>query len=274
MTTSLDEKNHTWTLHLGTLGGLGRTAKLREPDNHCVVQPPQWEKIIEEFRERYDLDHDLGGSTVVRIWGLASYRGVAAVLLTRHPGDMVDYRIAAEDTAIVLFSSEDPGPEDDMQGLFTPKTGADQRGAVLRSVLEDWANDDDGHPLTQKLIYAAACCALTDEQSEFRFQARRCLERLSAVTGADLREEMAQCTIQSPTIPAKSADQLRGPGGHIFERCDICDGGIAWFSAREAQCANGHLFGRNLPSYHLSQTDSSSSSMWIDFLGHPRAWHL
>jgi hypothetical protein len=93
------------------------------------------------------------------------------------------------------------------------------------------------------LIYVAICCAIMGSKNKsLLIHARKSLERLVIVTGADLSEEMRRCTGESTAIGPRSEDQLSGPGGQVFERCEICDAGIGWHSAQEARCANGHLF--------------------------------
>ncbi|KAJ5087077.1 hypothetical protein NUU61_008384 [Penicillium alfredii] len=240
MTTSTNAD--TCTLHLGTPGGLGLATKFQQHGDPGAMQIPHWKQVVEDFRERYDLDRDLGGLTVARIWGLACHNGVTAALFTRHPTNMVEYRVAADDRSTIIFSSDD---EASPVAHKERGTARDRREVAIRLVLSNFANSDESDPKTQHLVYHAACCAIVDEHSEsLQTQARQSLERLVTVTGADLTAEIAQCHQGSASIPAKSLDQLTGPGGHLFEQCEICNAGIGWFSVQEAQCMNGHLFTR------------------------------
>lgn len=250
MTASPDEQGETCLLHLGTTGGLSAAISLDQLETKDDLLLPTWNKIVEDRLEQYDLNRDLGGQSVARIWGLESHRGVNAVLFTRHPTDMIEYRVASDEKSTIAFAADDTERTVDMQTLFAPQLGnqeprsvQDHREAVTAYLLSE--NEDlDKNEESQKLIYAAACCAIVDGHGEpIRSQARQTFERLAALTGADLSEEISKCSTETPPISAKSTDQLNGPGGPIFERCEICDAGISWFAAAEAQCANGHIFG-------------------------------
>lgn len=250
MTASPDEQHDSCMLHLGTTGGLSAAIGIDQLDTRDQPRSPAWGKLVEDHLEQYDLNRDLGGQCVARVWGLASHRGVNAVVFSRHPTDMVEYRIASDERSIIAFAASDAEREVDMQTLFAPQYGNQElrsvhehREAVTTFLLFENETAVENEE-SRKLLYAAACCAIVDGHGEsIRRQARRILERLAALTGADLTEEISKCRIDNPTISAKSTDQLSGSGGSIFERCEICEAGIAWSAATEAQCANGHLFG-------------------------------
>lgn len=262
MTASPDERHDTCMLHLGTTGGLNAAIGLDQLDAEDQPESPAWGKLVEDHLEQYDLDRDLGGESVARVWGLASHRGVNAVVFSRHPTDMIEYRVASDERSIIAFAASDTEREVDMQTLFGPQYGnqelqsvQERREAVTTSLL---FGDETvvEYERSQKLIYAAACCAIVDGHGEsIRRQARHILERLAALTGADLTEEISKSSMDNPFISARSTDQIDGPGGSLFERCGICQAGIAWFAATEAQCANGHLFGMHQSPYMVSFAD-------------------
>lgn len=250
MTATRDEQHDTCALHLGTTGGLSAVISLDQLDAKSQPEMPAWGKLVEDHLEQYDLNRDLGGQSVARIWGLASRRGINAVIFSRHPTDMVEYRIASDEKSIIAFAASDTEREVNMQTLFAPqydnqelRSVQEHREAVTTYLLfgnEAAAENKE----SQKLIYAMACCAIVDGHGDsVRRQARHVLEHLAALTGADLSEEISKCRADNPSISAKSTAQLNGSGGSIFERCEVCEAGIAWFAATEAQCANGHLFG-------------------------------
>jgi hypothetical protein len=277
MTASRNEENNTCTLHICTTGGLGIAISLDLLRHNGPPEIPAWTKIVENIREQYDLNRDLGGQAVTRMWGLTSYRGVTAVLFTRHPTDMIEYRVASDEDATVAFAS-DAGDIPDEQTLFAPRAekqeshAAQSRREAVSSFLLSEGDGAIVNTENQKLIYAAACCGIVDgHSSSVRSESRKSFERLARETGTDMSEEISKCASESSTIPPKSSDQLNQPGGHLFERCEICSAGIAWFSPQEAQCANGHLFGMHCkylrPGFLLS---SFASTLWADFLGYPR----
>ncbi|KAJ5995973.1 hypothetical protein N7499_012114 [Penicillium canescens] len=250
MASYVDEQNDTCNLCLGTLGGIGLTTEMRQLQNGDQLQRPRWKHIIDDCQEQFDLDLDLGGNSISRIWGLSSYRNVTAILFTRHPTDMLEYRVASDDKSTIVFSSElEHGPATSF--LFAPQISNGeslvhvQRESALNFVLPGDDGDVEPDKESQQLVYVAICCTITGSKNKSLLtHARKSLERLAIVTGADLSEEMRKCNGESTAIAARSADQLSGPGGQIFERCDICDAGIGWHSAQEAKCANGHLFTR------------------------------
>lgn len=244
---------------MGTLGGLGTTITLDQSGVLGPWQVPLWMKVVEDFREDYDLDRDLGGYTAARVWGLSTYRGLTAALFTRHPTDMVEYRVASNERAIIIFTNETTLEAPDFNTLFAPHSvdsepqfARDQREKAISSVLASGEHGMGSNKEDEKLVYAAACSAIVDEHNDsIRAQARECLERLANSTGADLSDEISKCNLQSSTILAKSIEQQTMPGGHLFEYCEICGTGIAWDSVKEAQCANGHLLGKFPPRAEL-----------------------
>lgn len=250
MTTSRDEEKNTCTLHGCTTGGLGVAISLELLGPEHASRIPAWSRIVENSREQYDLNRDLGGHVVARMWGLTYYRGIVAVLFTRHPTDMIEYRVASDEDATIAFASDEAVGIPGKQALVAlrpekreSQTGQRRREAVVSFLLSEGSTATVSTE-NQRLIYAAACCGIVDgHNSAIRSESQKSFERLAQETGTDLSEEMAKCGSESVSIPAKSSHQLDQPGGHLFERCEICDAGIAWISAREAQCANGHLFG-------------------------------
>ena len=287
-----DEQTGTSTLHLGTVGGLGTVLSFNQTRIAESLGLPPWKKVIEDLREQFDLDRDLGGEVVARIWGLTSYRGITAVLFTSHPTDMIEYRVASGEKAVIGFISQEAGRTLRLKDVFGTQAAVragisprEQREAVVSYVLswpgEGLENDTE----SQKLIYAAACCAIADGLNDsIRNQARQALERLAVLTGADMSDEMANLDVPSPSISAKTNDQFAQPGAHLFEWCEICDAGIEWFSAKEAQCANGHLFCMTFQTLKAYLNSSllilmvcfffPSSALRIELLHNPRTWDI
>lgn len=251
MTAALDEPSHTCTLHIGTVGGY--TASMTFPSTQTEIQlsTPAWKTQMDEIREGFDIDRDLGGLTVSRVWGLTSCRGVVMTAFTRHPGDMIEYRTSAEDMTVILFSRANPNSEEllnfPIQQAPTANSPEDRRAkrdTLLDYTLDVERRNNDEQPWSMKIAYAAACCAiLQSKDPRILQQARNALEWVCTVTGADVTEEIAKCSDPGTLIASKSAEELNGPGQHIFEKCDICDEGLSWYSPREAQCSSGHLFG-------------------------------
>jgi hypothetical protein len=248
-----DDEGKSATLHLGTMGAWGEEYTCPTLQAEGATLRPGWIKQVEDFRERFDIDHDLGGQAVARIWGLAAHRGCIAAAFTTHPGDMVEYTIAAEERTTLIFSSTKPHPKMDhpFYSLWEPPkfsrdTVRETRGRVLAFTLGLYLETQGCDRYFNKLVYAAAACAIVENRDSRSLSlAHEALQRLSSASGSDLTEEISKCEMgnTSPTIMATSMAQLSGPGADIFEKCEICDSGIEWYSSREAQCAEGHMFG-------------------------------
>ncbi|KAF7715196.1 Uncharacterized protein PECH_005566 [Penicillium ucsense] len=247
----LDEAGETANIHVGNAGGLGATFQVNGEEISRTPQTPSWNHFMRDSLEQFDLDRDLGGQSIARVWGLASFRDVVAVLFSRHPTDMIEYRVASDERSTIAFASETSNHSDDIHALLAPSASAtrswspkDQREAVISYVLSSLDSEAENDLETQRLVYASACCAIVDQEGKaIREHARLSLEKLAALTGADLSEEVAKCNAEPAAVSAKTTAQLNGPGIHLFERCEICDAGISWTSADDAQCDEGHLFG-------------------------------
>lgn len=236
------------TLYLSTNGGYGAAKSIHDLDDTTLSQAP-WKDSFDSYCEQFDIDRDLGGMVTGRIWGLACHNGVLAVAFTMHPKDMVEYRTAAEERTIITFTQLYPDTREQPADLSAEALRT-KRETVIGYILHSEQLPDGRSQLSKKAIYAAACCAILDCQNEeLLARSRTSLEWLASVTGADLSKEISKCTPASGTIEPKSSSELSGPGTEIFERCEICDAGVRWYSVTEAQCANGHLFGMLRPIY-------------------------
>ncbi|KAF7588498.1 hypothetical protein BBP40_005634 [Aspergillus hancockii] len=252
MTVALDEESGAPILHIGTVGGFTATMTRPSIQDSDRLPPSPWKKQMDSIREQFDIARDLGGFTIARIWGLASYSGLVVAAITVHPGDTIEYRTSAEERVTLVFSYANPQLAESEDLVFpqlmpdrSPDALRKRREAILGYILFIEDGDYSKLPLSRKLLYAAACCTIVDSQdAKLLFQAREALEWLASVSDANLVNEISKCSAPGSTIDAKPAEQLQGPGQQIFEQCSICDAGITWYSAAEAQCATGHLFVR------------------------------
>ena len=248
---ALDEASQTPILHLGTVGGYTATMTLPGIQSNDRLPETPWKKQLDNVREQFDIARDLGGYTISRTWGLASYEGLVVAAFTLHPGDTVEYRTSAEERTTLVFShaNAELTEFDDLAFPYplpdrSPETLRRQREAALGYILFVEDGDYSRLTLSQKMLYAAACCAIVDSQNDgILSQARKALEWLASSVDVDLSDEIAKCSVPGSTIDAKTAEQLEGSGQQIFEQCAICDAGLSWYSAAEAQCTAGHLFG-------------------------------
>ncbi|RAL12518.1 uncharacterized protein BO97DRAFT_390200 [Aspergillus homomorphus CBS 101889] len=251
MTITHDPDSQDCTLHAATAGGYAITKHLNPNQEDTPLFKAPWKNQIDDMREQFDFDRDFGGLAVARIWGLTSYNGIVASATTLHPGDVIEYRTASEDRAIITFSTPTGAVADELPDApttittaatssLTPESPQTRRDAALRHIL---LSRDNEPPLCGRILYAAACSAIVESDNEDIIeQAREALTSLASATGADLSEELSKLSSAPGTIDAKSAAELSGPGSSLFERCDICEAGLSWYSTQEAQCAAGHLF--------------------------------
>ncbi|KAF9890146.1 hypothetical protein FE257_006307 [Aspergillus nanangensis] len=241
---SQDERSRHWE-------SIGGCLTFQTTQNAHQLSSPPWKSQVDEICERFDLDHDLGGLVSARVWGLASYRGLVMAAVTRHPGDRIEYRTSLEDLTAIVFSGANSQCDEPGSFPTTPEPNRSpdavhaKRKALLGYVLDAKRSKYDARPWSQKILYAAACCAVVESHEDtLLWLARKAFEWLSSSTGLDLTDEISKCSAPGSTIDAKSETQLSGPGLEVFEKCEVCSSGISWYSAHEGQCAEGHLFVR------------------------------
>ncbi|KAL3464570.1 transcription factor IIIC subunit delta N-term-domain-containing protein [Aspergillus heterothallicus] len=250
MTVAIHPESKAPTLHFGTIGGNGATKVFVHGGEAEAPTRAPWKDQIEDLRERFDIDHDLGGLAISRLWGLSSVQGLVAVVVTLHPGDMVEYRTSAEDRLTILFyalngQSVEAESVHFLRGdpIVSPEIMREHRDVVLRYILR--FGNAAKPALSPKVLYAAACCAIVQSQSqELLSHARDLLQSLGESHGVDVTDEIGKCSEPGSSIAAKPAELLDACDGEVFERCEVCGSGIGWDSAQEAECENGHVFVR------------------------------
>ncbi|OJD28094.1 hypothetical protein ACJ73_00491 [Blastomyces percursus] len=303
ITSTTDTQSHIPVLHVAQFSSSLRSLPLPAIQSQDVTisndgQPgnPQSADLhsqIEGFRSRFDLDHDLGGMSVARIWGMTSHRGWVAGCFTVHPSDMVEYITTARERSRIVFAPPQPvggasgEPREplsaalpwDIPPQLTPKHTSAARANVLSFTLHENYRDLPNDPWVRKLRYAAICCLATDQcpadDPHVLEAAKSAAQWLSNTLNLDLSLELSlideklQSQIQHPSepsaspetnkrIPGKPREAQVGAGHDVFEFCDICGSGIDWYSAEESQCTEGHVFARCGLSF-LSIQDPSIS---------------
>ncbi|GKZ22379.1 hypothetical protein AbraIFM66951_011547 [Aspergillus brasiliensis] len=263
MLVAMDTESQAPVLYLATAGGFTAAVPFRDSDDEYPIYAVPWKDQLDDVRERYDFDRDLGGLAVARAWGMASCKGMIAAGITVHPGDMIEYRTAAEERLTIIISATDGSQPDEFDSRTvsdrSPEYLRQQREAALGYILHFEDNNDNRQPLSLSILYATACCTIIESKNEALLsQAHKVLVRLATITGVDLNDELSKCSTSKATIAPKSMEMLDGPGGQMFERCEICSAGIAWYSPEEAQCAAGHIFVRcSLTSLAIQDPGSS-----------------
>ncbi|KAL4735627.1 transcription factor IIIC subunit delta N-term-domain-containing protein [Aspergillus similis] len=277
MTVTTGAGLETPILHLGSVGGYAAVMPLAASGE---LSTAPWNEKVEDVRERFDIDRDLGSLAIARIWGLVSQQELIAAAITLHPGDMVEYRTNAEDRLTIVLSTATGQPMDPEKVSFfrqsqisSPEFSRERRDFVLQYILCNHTGTES--TLSPKVLYAAACCAIVQSQrAELIASACEVLEKLSASTGVHVSDEIARCSEPGSTIEAKPSEALNAPGGNIFEKCEVCGAGIAWYSAQETQCATGHVFGLSPTVTKAGPANEPTSAVQSDVLGDPRTWNL
>lgn len=231
---------------------------------------------MELVKERFDIDYDLGGAVVSRIWGLASLRGWTVVAITVHPSDMIEYLTAGEERVTLVFSqpqrSEKSSTENEKAFLEPLSISEEQHHAARERVLwvllrhyihEATVEKPDlseiNEILRARLLYAAAACVVVcHRNAELLSFAKDAFTFISSLYGLDLADEISKCT--HDLVVNTERDTVLGPksfpladsnNSKVFEICEVCDAGVEWFSEKEARCASGHTFGKWPPFYFV-----------------------
>ncbi|QVM05892.1 hypothetical protein D8B26_000599 [Coccidioides posadasii str. Silveira] len=222
----------------------------------------EWQRQIESFRSRFDLDNDLGGMSAVRIWGLTTYHGWTAVCFTIHPTDMVEHLTPSHERLSIVFSPFSEHNRDHTSPgmpwnfpVLDQSHAENARRKVLNYILDESHRSLPDDRWIKKMQYAASCCVIIQSSydGELLNRAKSAIAWLQESTSLDFTTEKSLLDeIGSNyddgtlfrSVPAKAAEEAGGPASEVFETCEICGSGIEWYSATESQCHEGHIFVR------------------------------
>lgn len=242
-----------------------------------------WRKQVDEFRQQFDLDYDMNGSSMAKIWGLAGFRGWVAACCSFHPVDLFEHHTMSQHHVRIVFSRPFLESEDKLGSLesyapwleadLDPESLQDARANVLSFTLDPVSREPGTCPSSHKVQYAAACSVLMQPElyPHFLPAAKSAIELLAAETNLDFSQELSLIEVieknlahepvpsttmaipQTQTgVVAKSRDQLSALGAQgVFETCEICGSSIQWYSPTESQCMEGHIFGTSRFPYLL-----------------------
>lgn len=225
-------------------------------------------KLMLRFQSGHDRREDLGGLSVMKTWGLASFKGYIAACITFHPGDMAEYYMASQQRASIVFSLH--GLKDTSAHLESfpwefdaeIQDEARHQAAIVESVLKyEQVHGTVQNDIDYKIIYAAVVASMLiwDEARLDRLlTAQRALLRLARIVQIDFSPELFCLDyLQTDSLDIEQArTRVRGITGHrsqedlsvpaareLFELCSFCDQVIRWESLTEAYCIAGHQFG-------------------------------
>ncbi|KAI1918992.1 hypothetical protein LOZ58_006538 [Ophidiomyces ophidiicola] len=221
----------------------------------------EWGKAIENCRALFDLDNDLGGMATARVWGISRYHEWIAVCFTVHPTDTVEHLTASHSRLRVSFCQArriSEGQTDVMPMWHVPlqHDSLKARYRVLEYALSQQNRSVPDDPSLKRLVYSACCSVLVcpEREKQILRLVRSALSWLQESSSFDLMTEISflnrleVCPDDNADvhciIPAKPQDQIDNPAGEILEICEICRSGIGWYSNKESQCFEGHVFVR------------------------------
>ncbi|WEW62037.1 hypothetical protein PRK78_007537 [Emydomyces testavorans] len=245
-------------------GNEAATGDANQPSNS------EWQRQMEHFRSRFDLDQDLGGMSATRIWGLDTYRGWLAACFTIHPTDMAEHLTPSHERLRVVFAPlRDELRDHTRLGMpwhrpvLNHNDVENARQVVLQYILDEEHRRLSDDPWLKRIVYVASCCVITQSKYdvELAHRAKLALSWLHECTGLDFTEETSSLddaqdfnTKNAPPrrISATPTEETNRFASDVFEKCEICGARMEWCSATESQCVEGHLFGTlGLPSWAL-----------------------
>ena len=225
-----------------------------------------------QLRAKTDRQNDYGDLTVIKFWGLVIFEKYAAICVTFHPGDMVDYLLASEERATILFSVCGTSRVITENEIFPWESDPNRSEtlstqiAILDAILDlEMQSKMTLGELSDKIIYAAACaCMLLWDSKRMQrlLLIKNMLERLEQRIDVDLGSEINVCSqfLVSPHLTIEDVAAILGEAtearskddpytaNNIFGVCSICATPVNWQSLSEATCSQGHRFGASSPS--------------------------
>ncbi|KAL8671704.1 MAG: hypothetical protein Q9168_003804 [Polycauliona sp. 1 TL-2023] len=212
----------------------------------------------------FDRHHDLGGLSITKTWGLASWGPYVASCITMHPGDMIEYTLVSEHRCHILFSQEDIGHDLEDDAIFPWQVSSKQihqqtGSAVLEKILSALGELPPSQMVAgRKTLYNICCAAIICPDVRNWALVDRLLLQLSVSDGISYDSEldvlqgfnasrmsMLERAEELNRIVSANLEQqdpaIRDPR---FEFCSICERLIVWQDLNQACCLSGHQFAR------------------------------
>ncbi|MCJ1481992.1 hypothetical protein MMC06_002153 [Schaereria dolodes] len=210
------------------------------------------EKYMLKCKDRFAREHCLGEFTTLKTWGVASWNGYIAALITLHPAKMVEYVIPSIEQSILIFTHvhlDDMANSDSKEQIERfqwecppePKTSITASSNVLDFILSRKVLPGQHFSLVpRRIVYIAS----------------RLLAHLKGIEIEDRRD--------GPASPTPSLSEL----------CTICTEPLDNTSITSARCGKGHLWRRATSSIELRLKLTDTRSLCINIPSNPRARNL
>ena len=222
-------------------------------------------------KSKFGLDNNLGGNTVLKTWGLASYNNMVAACITIRPANMIEYTAPFEGSATIIF---DAGTDDgNTKNVFPWQSPTKVDVAMVQgSILDSLLDHNPQRPLVLKdldlrIIYTAFCgnLLLSDGKQLQRIQAAAdMLNLIEYNTSTDILPEHHtlllikddhQLSDMKLTEVISQLTKARGeaesssctPEEALLDLCPFCPEGqrtIPFDSLTDAYCQRNHPFGK------------------------------
>lgn len=211
----------------------------------------------------FDQTNDLGGLSIAKTWGLASWGPYLASCVTFHPGDMVEYNLPSHERCHIIFSRENTEGDTLESAKFpwqeVPNETLQANSQIILQELLAMASGSDisDNWLDRRVVFSICCAATIVADAETLQLAEAVLHELLASVNVDLESEislLSDTRILDLTAPqrierlnlfasSKPADAVHSALRQIYDWCSICDQVVLWEGLTGAYCIAGHQFG-------------------------------
>ncbi|KAL8942935.1 MAG: hypothetical protein Q9211_001185 [Gyalolechia sp. 1 TL-2023] len=158
----------------------------------------EWDEIsdyqLRMLQKEFDQHHDLGGVSIAKTWGLASWGPYVASCISFHPGDMVEYTLISAERCHIIFGLVDAAgaavedaefPWQESSRSLHQGSSPDVQRKVLTVLTDQRLNDLSD----RKVLYGNCCAAMIPSGTQNAELVEKALQQLVTSTGINLELE-------------------------------------------------------------------------------------
>ena len=226
-------------------------------------RPPLHEHMV-QVRDQFDDQNDLGGLSLIKTWGIASFNKHVAACITLHPGDMPEYITPSQERAMIVFYTQGANNSNSESEYFSWQADSiaedniqSSQSKILKTIFElERHKKYEFNELSNRIIYAAAIAASLvrdDERPRRLVEAADILQRLKKSPEIDITLELealrklqrSDLSINQEIATIKTATGSKSREAmSLLDICPFCAEVIPWEDLKEASCMRGHQFGK------------------------------
>lgn len=218
---------------------------------------------VQMLQKDFDQRHDLGGLSIAKTWGLASWGPYLAICISFHPGDMIEYMLTSGERCHIIFSLMDATGSVVEDADFpwqksSPSFHQEDKPYVHNEVLTKSTFQRFYDFSDCRVLFSTCCAAMISSGTQMAELIETALQQLVTSTGINLELELsllrdtrsshlsaASCVKSlNEIIISRSGEKGRSHWQELHDFCSVCDEVILWTSVTEASCVNGHQFAR------------------------------